>query len=119
MLNISIIQGRLVRDPELKTVGETSVANFTIACERDGGREKQTDYIDCQAWRGTADVVKKYCIKGDLVTVTGRLQSRKWEDRYGNKRTNWEIYVSRVDFRGGRRKEEAAPAEQDADELPF
>lgn len=119
MLNNIIIMGRLVRDPELKTVNDQTVANFTIACDREGGRDAQADFVDCAAWRGTAEVVKKYCVKGDLVIVTGRLQSRKWEDRDGNKRTAWEISTFRVDFPGGnRRKEEAAPAGKE-DELPF
>ncbi|MBQ2959887.1 MAG: single-stranded DNA-binding protein, partial [Oscillospiraceae bacterium] len=103
MLNHITIMGRLVRDPELRsTQSGTSVASFTVAVDRDfGGRdggEKQTDFIDCVAWRQTGEFVSKYFRKGSMIVVSGRLQSRKWQDREGNNRTNWEVVADNVYF---------------------
>ena len=108
MLNHITIMGRLTRDPELRmTQSQTQVASFTLAVDRDfGGRdggEKQTDFIDCVAWRQTAEFVGKYFSKGRMAVVSGRLQSRKWEDREGNKRTNWEVVADNVYFGDSRR----------------
>ena len=112
MLNHIVIMGRLTRDPELRyTQSNTPVAGFTVAVDRDfGGRdggEKQTDFIDCTAWRQTGEFVSKYFHKGSMIVVSGRLQSRKWEDRDGNKRTNWEINVDNVYFGESRRDSSA------------
>ncbi len=108
MLNHINIMGRLVRDPELRsTQSGTSVASFTVAVDRDyqsGGSEKQTDFIECVAWRGTGEFVSKYFRKGSMIVVAGRLQSRKWQDREGNNRTNWEVNAESVYF-GESRKE--------------
>ena len=103
MLNHIVIMGRLTRDPELRTTqAGVSVASFTVAVDRDfGGRdggEKQTDFIDCVAWRQTGEFVSKYFHKGSMIVVSGRLQSRKWQDREGNNRTNWEIQADNVYF---------------------
>ena len=91
MLNHIIIMGRLVRDPELRyTQSQVPVASFTIACDRnftnrDSG-EKQTDFIDCVAWRSTAEFISKFFFKGSMAVVEGRLQVRNWEDSNGQKR---------------------------------
>ena len=107
MLNHITVMGRVTRDPELrKTQSQVSVITFTVACDRDrnpDGGEKQTDFIDCVAWRQTAEFVSKYFRRGSMVVVSGRLQSRKWQDRDGNNRTNWEIQVDNVYFGEGRR----------------
>ena len=108
MLNHIVIMGRLTRDPELRTTQSgVSVTSFTVAVDRDfGGRdggEKQTDFIDCVAWRQTADFVSKYFTKGRMAVVSGRLQSRKWQDRDGNNRTSWEIVADNVYFGESRR----------------
>ena len=108
MLNHITIMGRLVRDPELRsTQSGTSVASFTVAVDRDfGGRdggEKQTDFIDCVAWRQTGEFVSKYFRKGSMIVVSGRLQSRKWQDREGNNRTSWEVNADNVYFGESRR----------------
>lgn len=98
MLNRITIMGRLTRDPELKyTSNNTPVTSFTVAVDRDFG-EKKTDFIDCQAWRQTAEFVSKYFTKGSLAVVTGRLYSRKWTDKDGNKRTAWETQVDNIYF---------------------
>ena len=111
MLNHIVIMGRLTRDPELRyTQSQTPVASFTVAVDRDfGGRdggEKQTDFIDCSAWRQTGEFVSKYFRKGSMIVVSGRLQSRKWQDRDGNNRTNWEISADSVYFGESRRRDE-------------
>ena len=109
MLNQIVIMGRLVRDPELRsTQSGTSVATFTVAVERDFG-EKQADFIDCVAWRQTGEFVSKYFLKGNMIAVSGSLQSRKWKDRDGNNRTSWEINANQVYFCGSRK--DSAPAE--------
>ena len=108
MLNHITIMGRLTRDPELRsTQTGTNVASFTVAVDRDfGGRdggEKQTDFIDCVAWRQTGEFVSKYFHKGSMIVVSGKLQSRKWQDRDGNNRTNWEVVADNVYFGESRR----------------
>lgn len=126
-LNCISLAGRLVRDPELrKTQTDISVAFFTVAVEQDfGGGEKKTDFIDCVAWRSTGEFVAKYFRKGNMIAVTGRLQSRKWVDSYGGNRTSWEVVADHCYFCGGKR-EEAAEEKPQAEEhggsdegLPF
>ena len=114
MLNHIAIMGRLVRDPELRYTGDSvPVANFTVAVDRDyqnEGGERQTDFIDCSAWRGTAEFISKYFHKGSMIVVSGRLQSRKWEDKDGNKRTGWEVKADNVYF-GEKKSDKAAEPE--------
>ena len=102
MLNSIIVMGRLTKDPELRTTtGGTPVASFTLAVDRDyipKGQEKQADFINCTAWNKTAEFVSKYFRKATMMLVTGSLQSRKWTDKDGNKRTDWEILVDRCYF---------------------
>lgn len=102
-LNHITIMGRLTKNPELRyTQSQTPVASFTLAVDRDfagkDGGERQTDFIDCVAWRQTAEFVSKYFSKGSMAVASGRLQSRKWQDRDGNNRTNWEILAESVYF---------------------
>ena len=108
MLNHIVIMGRLTRDPELRTTQSgVSVTSFTVAVDRDfGGRdggEKQTDFIDCVAWRQTGEFISKYFTKGRMAVVSGRLQSRKWETKEGDKRTSWEVVVDNAYFGDSRR----------------
>ena len=108
MLNHITIMGRLTRDPELRyTQSQTPVASFTLAVDRDfGGRdggEKQTDFIDCVAWRQTAEFVSKYFTKGRMAVVSGRLQIRDWTDREGGKRRSAEVVVDNMYFGDSRR----------------
>lgn len=102
MLNHISIMGRLTRDPELRhTNTGTPVASFTLAVDRDfaaQGAEKETDFIECVAWRNTAEFVSKYFAKGRMAVVSGRLQLRKWTDKDGNKRTNAEVVAENVYF---------------------
>ena len=101
MLNHIVLMGRLTRDPELRyTQSQTPVASFSLAVDRDFGRgeEKQTDFIDCVAWRQTGEFVSKYFQKGSMAVVSGRLQIRDWTDRDGNKRRSAEVVVDNVYF---------------------
>jgi len=103
MLNHIVVMGRLTRDPELRyTQSQVPVASFTVAVDRDfsgrDGGEKQTDFIDCVAWRQTGEFVSKYFTKGSMAAVSGRLQIRDWTDRDGNKRRNAEIVADNVYF---------------------
>ena len=111
MLNHIVIMGRLTRDPEIRyTQSQTPVVSFSVAVDRDfGGRdggEKQTDFIDCVAWRSTAEFVSKYFRKGSMVVVSGRLQIRDWQDRDGNKRRSAEVVADNVYFGESRRRED-------------
>ena len=102
MLNHITIMGRMTRDPELRrTTSGVAVTNFTIACDRDfaaNGGEKETDFVDCVAWRQTGEFVDKYFSKGRMAVVSGRLQIRSWNDKYGNKRRTAEIVADNVYF---------------------
>lgn len=103
MLNHITIMGRLTRDPELRyTQSQTPVSSFTLAVDRDysgrDGGEKQTDFIDCVAWRQTAEFVKKYFSKGGMAVVSGRLQLRDWTDNNGTKRRAAEVVVDNIYF---------------------
>ena len=139
MLNRIVMMGRLTRDPELRyTQNGTAVASFTLAVDRDfkdkQTGEKETDFIDCVAWRHTAEFVSRYFSKGRMAVVEGRLQIRNWTDKEGNKRRSAEVLADSMYFgdsrqsEGGNAPEESfqpkqnqAFAEQDDDgeELPF
>ena len=127
MLNRICIMGRLTAAPELRyTQSNTPVASFTLAVDRDyqqGGSEKQTDFIPCVAWRGTAEFVSKYFTKGSMAAVSGRLQLRDWTDKDGNKRRTAEVVADNIYF-GESKKRDASPDVQfeeipDDGELPF
>ena len=111
MLNHIVIMGRLTRDPELRRTGSgVAVASFTVAVDRDfGGRdggEKETDFIDCVAWRQTGEFVSKYFTKGSMIVVSGRLQIRPWTDKDGNKRRTAEVVADNVYFGESKRSSE-------------
>lgn len=107
MLNRIVLMGRLTRDPELRrTQSGTAVVSFSIACDRDyaaQGAERETDFIDIVAWRGTAEFVDKYFSKGRMIVVAGRLQIRNWEDKDGNKRRSAEVVADSVYFGDSKR----------------
>ena len=109
MLNQIVIMGRLTRDPELRRTGSgIAVTSFTLAVDRDfSGKdsgEKETDFIDCVAWRQTGEFVSKYFTKGRMAVVTGRLQIRGWTDKDGNKRRTAEVIADSV-YLGDSKKE--------------
>lgn len=108
MLNHITIMGRLTRDPELRRTGSgIAVASFTLAVDRDyapkDGAERETDFIDCVAWRQTGEFVSKYFTKGRMAVVSGRLQIRSWADKEGNKRRSAEVIADNVYFGDSKR----------------
>ena len=124
MLNKIILMGRLTRDPELRrTQSGTAVASFTLAVDRDykpQDGERETDFIDIVAWRGTGEFVSKYFTKGRMAVVDGRLQVRDWTDKDGNKRRSTEVVADNVYFGDSKRSESGTPAEPSGElqELP-
>ncbi|MBP1737592.1 MAG: Single-stranded D-binding protein [Oscillospiraceae bacterium] len=111
MLNRIILQGRLTADPELRqTPAGVSVASFALAVDRDfknkESGEKETDFINCVAWRGTGEFVSRYFTKGSLAVVEGRLQMRRYTDRDGNKRIAAEVVADNVYFGGSKKDSE-------------
>ena len=110
MLNHIVIMGRLTRDPEVRATGSgITVCNFSVAVDRDftgkDGGEKETDFIDCVAWRSTGEFVDKYFKKGSMAVVSGRLQIRNWTDKDGNKRRSAEVLADNVYFGETKRSE--------------
>lgn len=113
MLNHITIMGRLTRAPELRfTQSNTPVASFSLAVDRDrqSDGQKVTDFIDCVAWRGTAEFISKYFQKGSMAVVSGRLQLRDWTDNEGNKRRNAEVLVENIYFGEAKRSSNEASA---------
>ena len=111
MLNHIVIMGRLTRDPELRRTGSgIAVASFSVAVDRDFGKnengEKETDFIDCVAWRQTGEFVSKYFSKGRMIVVSGRLQVRSWTDKDGNKRRTAEVVADNCYFGDSKRDAE-------------
>lgn len=113
MLNVTVLMGRLVADPELRhTTSDIAVTSFTIAVDRSyvkSGAERQADFIDIVAWRSTAEFVCKYFRKGQLIAVQGSIQTRSYQDKDGNKRKAFEIVADNVHFAESKR-DGAAPA---------
>ena len=108
MLNVVAIMGRLVADQELKTTpAGINVCTFRIACDRSfvqQGQQRQADFIDVVAWRHNADFLCKHFAKGGMVAVQGRLQTRQYQDRNGNKRTAVEVVADSLSFAGSSKK---------------
>ena len=139
MLNHITIMGRMTRDPELRRTGSgIAVTSFTLAVDRDfsgkDGGEKETDFIDCVAWRSTGEFVDKYFTKGRAACVSGRLQIRLWTDKDGNKRRSAEVVADNVYFGDSKKSDsytgdssypastpaqDFAPIEDDDAQLPF
>ncbi len=107
MLNIAVLMGRLVADPELRhTPNDIAVTSFTIAVERSyvkAGAERQADFIDIVAWRSTAEFVCKYFRKGQMIAVQGSIQTRSYTDSQGVKRKAFEIVADNVHFADSKR----------------
>lgn len=114
MLNHIDLMGRLTRDPELRRTGSgTAVSNFALAVDRDfksQSGEKETDFIDCVAWRSTAEFVSKYFKKGSMAVVSGRLTIRVWDDKDGNKRRTAEIVADNIYFGSSKRETDSGAA---------
>jgi len=102
MLNLAVLMGRLTSEPELKhTPNDVSVCSFTLAVDRSyvkSGQDRQADFVDIVAWRGTADFVSRYFHKGQLVAVQGSIQTRSYTDKNGDKRKAFEVVADNVHF---------------------
>lgn len=141
-LNVVAIMGRLAADPQMRqTQAGKSVCSFRIACDRgrkDANGQNQTDWLNVVAWDKTANFVSRYFSKGSMIAVTGRLQSRNYQDKNGNNRTAIEIVANQVSFCGEKKQDTKSfqPANEnvlnfaqggnddfapvdDADDLPF
>ena len=110
MLNHLTIMGRMTRDPELRyTNAGTAIASFALAVDRDfkgQDGQKETDFIECVAWRSTGEFAAKHFFKGKMAVVDGRLQIREWTDKQGNKRKSAEVVVDHIYFGDSRREQE-------------
>lgn len=103
--NEVILGGRLTADVEMKqTPNGVAVCNFSLAVNRKYSKdsEQQTDFISCQAWRGTAEFIGKYFNKGSAICVTGSIQTRTWTDGNGQKRYATEVVVDEAMFVDGK-----------------
>ena len=102
MLNKVILMGRFTRDPELKSTPQgVSTCSFSLAVDRNfvrEGEERKADFINCVAWRQTAEFISKYFKKGSMVALEGSIQTRTWDDQDGKKRYATEVIVSQIYF---------------------
>lgn len=106
-MNSTNMIGRLTAEPELRRTGDgTAVCTFTLAVRRP--RVKDTsDFVDCVAWRQSAEYLSQYGHKGDIVAVSGPLTSRKWKDKNDNNRINWEIQAESVELLSSKKDSQA------------
>ena len=105
-LNNVVLMGRLTHAPELKyTQSNIAYCHFSIAVDRQykSGEEKQVDFIDCTAWRTTAEFITKYFDKGNMIALVGRLQTRTWQTDDGQKRKATEVVCNQVSFCGSKK----------------
>ena len=120
-MNHITLAGRLVADPELRrTQSGIAVASFNLAVDQDykaQNGERGVDFIPIVAWRGTAEFAEKYFEKGQMAIVSGRLSTRRYEDKNGNKRTAYEVVASNIYFAGSKAKSNTDEAPQRYDEL--
>ena len=127
-MNKIIIKGRLTHDPELRnTDSGVPVCSFDVAVNRRFDKET-ADFFRCTAWRKTGEIVSQYFTKGKEILLSGEMQSRKYEDKEGNKRIAWDINVDEIDFCGNKSDNVAAHSDQPAfvpdpiegdEDLPF
>lgn len=125
-MNKVILIGRLTKDPEIRyTQNNTPVCNFTLAVDRRFSKDKQADFISCQAWQKTAEFISKYFQKGSMIAVVGSIQTRTWEDSEGKKRYITEVIADEAYFTGSKSKTETDkatdtwPPDYEDDDLPF
>ena len=125
MLNKVILMGRLTRDPELRSTPQgVSTCSFSLAVERNfkNGEDRKTDFINCVAWRQTAEFISKYFNKGSLIALEGSIQVRSWDDNEGKKRYATDVVVSQVYFAESKKDAAVVPEFTNMgedDDLPF
>ena len=103
-LNKVILGGRMTADPELKQTPQgTSVTSFSVAVNRKG-KDAQTDFINCVAWRQTAEFVEKYFKKGSGIEATDHLQSGSYENKEGKKVYTLDLFVEEAGFVGSKKE---------------
>lgn len=106
MINMVALMGRLTYEPELrKTPSDVSVIRFQVACDRSyqrAGAERQADFIDCVAWRQTAEFISRYFHKGSMIAVEGTIQTSNYTDKNGNNRKQTEVLANNVSFCGSK-----------------
>lgn len=120
-LNKVILGGRLTSDIELKTTPSgVSVCSFSLAVNRKYSKEgeQQADFINCQAWRGTAEFISKYFGKGSAICVVGSLQQRSWTDKDGQKRYATEVVVDEAMFVDGKNDAQGTEAPNPTNYIP-
>ena len=117
-MNVICLMGRLVADPELKsTQSGVNVTSFCVAVDRayqPKGQERQSDFINCVAWRGTAEFITRFFRKGQRIALQGSLQSRNYTDRDGNKRTAYEVVVDNAFFAESKGSNDSAAPRYDS-----
>ncbi len=123
MLNNAILVGRLTKDPELRsTQSGVSVASFTVAVSRSyarQGEERQTDFINCVAFRNTADFISRYFSKGNMIGVDGSIQTRTWDDQEGKRHWVTEVVVNEAHFVESKKDNAAGGFSAGGAELPM
>ena len=106
MINMVALMGRLTYEPELrKTPSNVSVLRFQVACDRSyqtKGQERQADFIDCVAWRQTAEFISRYFHKGSMIAIEGTIQTSNYTDKNGNNRKQTEVLANNVSFCGSK-----------------
>ncbi len=118
-MNKAILVGRLTKDPELRaTTSGVSVASFTVACDRKyvkQGEERKADFINCIAWRQSAEAISRYFKKGDRIALEGTIQVRDWQDNDGKKRYATEVVVEQWEFAQSKTEGALATSNTEAD----
>jgi len=122
MINVGVLEGRLTVTPKLNHTG-TGVAcvTFTLAVDRTyikAGTERQVDFLDVVAWRGNAEFACKYFHQGQLMGVSGYMQSRSYKDTQGNKRKAVELVAERISFAGNKQNDSDASANEHTNRIP-
>ncbi len=129
MINMVALMGRLTFEPEVRTTPSgVSVMRFQIACDRNyqrSGQDRQADFIDCVAWRQTAEFISRYFHKGSMIAVEGTIQTSNYTDKNGNQRKQVEVLANNVSFcgskseTGGATGSQAKPSYSSADNSDF
>ena len=113
MINTVALTGRITFEPELKTTPSgVSVIRFQVAVDRNyqaQGQERQADFIDCLAWRQTAEFISRYFHRGDMIGIEGSIQTSNFTDKDGNKRKSVDVVANNVSFCGSKQQSNAKP----------